>query len=187
MIVSPPYTGVDPKTHVILQSNDSPPVEYSVSKDAAKMSKVIEDLLKDEEGEATEIKTIPCPNVTGVVLKYVAQYMEYHWNHRWKPIEKPMKLKITYYLSEWDKQFLYTDLVRNGNEREWELLAYSTMAANFLQVEDMLQLCCAAFAAILKGKKAEQIREIFNIECDFSEAQLKRIELEDSWIDDSAE
>ena len=40
----------------------------------------------------------------------------------------------------------------NGNGRQWEMLAYSTMAANFLQVEDMVQLCCAAFAEILKGK-----------------------------------
>jgi S-phase kinase-associated protein 1 len=184
-IVVPPYTDVNPKTHIVLVSSDG--VSYEVSKVAAKMSKLIDDLLKDEEAETTEVKVIPCSEARGAALKYVVQYMEHHWNNRWKPIEKPMKRKVTSYLSPWDKQFLYTDLVVNGNERQWEMLAYSTMAANFLQVEDMVQLCCAAFAEIMKGKTAEQIRDVFNIECDFTPAQLQRIELEDSWIDMTAE
>jgi len=38
------------------------------------------------------------------------------------------------------------------------------MAANYLNIKDLLDLTCAKVASMIKGKSPEQIREMFGIE-----------------------
>ena len=59
---------------LLSQSNDTKPVEFAVSREAAKMSGLIKDMLEDQEQEENAV--IPVPNVNGRTLKYVIQYME---------------------------------------------------------------------------------------------------------------
>eukprot|EP01007_Sphenomonas_quadrangularis_P000369 NODE_1214_length_951_cov_205.000000_g1014_i0.p2 GENE.NODE_1214_length_951_cov_205.000000_g1014_i0~~NODE_1214_length_951_cov_205.000000_g1014_i0.p2 ORF type:complete len:211 (+),score=54.07 NODE_1214_length_951_cov_205.000000_g1014_i0:32-634(+) len=179
------YTNVDWKTHVVLQSNDSKPVEYSVSRDAAKMSGLIKDMLEDQDDDRTGETIIPVPNVNGRTLKYVIQYMEHHWNNRPEPIEKPLKGKIEDVISEWDKKFLFTDLIKDGDEKQHELLIDCIMAANFLNTKELLELTCAAVASMIKGKTPEQIRTLFNIENDFTPEEEEKIREENRWCEES--
>jgi S-phase kinase-associated protein 1 len=180
-----PYSNVNWETHVVLQSNESKPVEYVVAREAAKMSGLIKDMLDDEDTASKEKTVIPIPNVNGNTLKYVIHYMEHHYNNKAETIEKPLKGKIDDVISEWDKKFLFTDLVKNGNEKEHELLIESIMAANFLNIKDMLDLTCACVASMIKGKTPEQIRALFNIENDFTPDEEEKIREENRWCEDS--
>ena len=177
------HDNVDWEKFLVLQSNDAKPVEYQVPRDAAKMSGLIKDMLDDQsEGDQT---VIPVPNVNGRTLKYVVQYMEHHHNQRAEPLEKPLRGKIEDVISEWDKAFLFTDLVKDHDEKQHELLIDVIMAANFLNVKELLDLTCACVASMIKGKTPEQIRALFNIENDFTPEEEEKIREENRWCEES--
>ena len=177
------HDGVEWDKFIVLQSNDATPVEYKVSREAAKMSGLIKDMLDDQsEGEQA---VIPVPNVNGRTLKYVVQYMEHHHNQRAEPLEKPLRGKIEDVISEWDKQYLFTDLVKDHDEKQHELLIDVIMAANFLNVKELLDLTCACVASMIKGKTPEQIRALFNIENDFTPEEEEKIREENRWCEES--
>eukprot|EP00992_Anisonema_acinus_P000861 TRINITY_DN10309_c0_g1_i1.p1 TRINITY_DN10309_c0_g1~~TRINITY_DN10309_c0_g1_i1.p1 ORF type:complete len:183 (-),score=34.70 TRINITY_DN10309_c0_g1_i1:70-618(-) len=168
------------ETHVVLRCGDVKPIEYVVTRKAARMSRILGMLEEQEEGEAT---VIPIP-VNGRTMKYVVQYIEHHWNQKAAPIEKPLRGKIHDVISEWDKKFLFTDLVKNGDEKEHELLTDCTMAADFLQIPDLLDLTCACFASMIKGKSPGQIHDLFNIN-DFTPEEEERIRQENRWCEEA--
>lgn len=183
VVRGPSYDGVDWRTHIVLQSNDSTPTEFKVSREAAKMSGLIKDMLEDQsEGDQT---VIPVPNVSHKALKYVVEYINYHHNNRSDPIEKPLKGKIEDVICEWDKSFLFTDLVKDHDEKQHELLIDVIMAANFLNVKELLELTCACVASMIKGKTPEQIRALFNIENDFTPEEEEKIREENRWCEES--
>eukprot|EP01064_Diplonema_japonicum_P035384 TRINITY_DN765_c0_g1_i2.p2 TRINITY_DN765_c0_g1~~TRINITY_DN765_c0_g1_i2.p2 ORF type:complete len:212 (+),score=98.17 TRINITY_DN765_c0_g1_i2:75-638(+) len=178
------YSAVDFAKCVVLQSNDQKPVEYVVDREAAKMSGLIKDMLEDQEGDDQQT-VIPIPNVNGRTLNYVLEYCEYHWNNRADPIDKPLRGKIEEVLCAWDKQFLLTDLIKGGDEKQHELLIDVIMAANFLNIKDLLDLTCASVASMIKGKTPEQIRALFNIENDFTPEEEEKIREENRWCEES--
>jgi len=174
--------GIDFTKFVVLQSNDHPaPVQFLVARDAAKMSGLIKDMLEDQDGDAV----IPIPNVSGRTLKLVLDYVEYHYNNKADQIEKPLKTKIDDVIGEWDKAFLFTDLVKNHDEKQHETLIDVIMAANFLNIKDLLDLTCACVASMIKGKNPDQIRALFNIENDFTPEEEEKIKEENRWCEES--
>mgnify|MGYP001996946676 CR=1 FL=1 len=175
--------GIDWEKTIVLQSNDATPEEFAVEREAAKMSGLIKDMLDDQsEGDET---VIPVPNVNGRTLKYVVQYIEHHHNQRSEPLEKPLRGKIEDVVSEWDKAFLFTDLVKDHDEKQHELLIDVIMAANFLNVKELLDLTCACVASMIKGKSTEQIRALFNIENDFTPEEEEKIREENRWCEEA--
>jgi len=181
--VSAPYDGVDWANFIVVQSNDAKPVEYKLSRAAAKMSGLLKDMLEDQsEGEQT---VIPIPNVNGATLKYVIEYAEYHKDSPADPIEKPLKGKVDDVISEWDKKYLYTDLVKNHDEKQHDVLIEVMMASNFLNIKDLFDLTCATVGSMIKGKTPEQIRALFNIPNDFTPEEEARIREENKWCEES--
>jgi S-phase kinase-associated protein 1 len=181
--VCAPYTNVDWSQYIVVQSNDQRPVEYKLSRAAAQMSGLFKDMLEDQQPDQQTV--IPVPNVNGRTLKYVIEYMEYHRNSHPDPIDKPLKGKIDDVICEWDKKFLFGDLVRDHDERQHDLLIDVVMAANFLNVKDLLDLTCACIASMIKGKTPEQIRALFNIENDFTPEEEAKIREENRWCEES--
>ena len=90
----------------------------------------------------------------------VADYLVHYVDPN-KPavLEKPLKAALPELLNDWDKEFVYKKLYKNGNEKEHGLLFATLMAANFLGIEPLRDLCCAAIANMLRGKTPEQIME----------------------------
>ncbi|XP_053686331.1 S-phase kinase-associated protein 1-like [Sabethes cyaneus] len=109
------------------------------------------------------------PNVDSNVLRLV---LEWCTEHKDDPEPDTMEedrhlVRPTDDIGEWDKQFL--DAV---DGRLVELL----VAADYLHIGSLLDLCVKTVANMLKGKTAEQIRSEFQIENGFPpevEAQLR--------------
>ncbi|KAG8347193.1 Cyclin A/CDK2-associated protein [Trypanosoma vivax] len=173
---------MDFSDYCILQSNDQPPVEFKVRREAAMMSVLLRDMLEDQ-GEAEAI--IPIPNVSGRTLRLVIDYMEHHYNNQADPIEKPLKTDIKNIISQWDCKFLYEQLLKDHDEKQHELLIDVIMAANFLNVRDLLDLTCACVANMIRGKSAEEIRTLFNIESDFTPEEEEKIREENRWCEEA--
>ena len=83
---------------------------------------------------------------------------------------------ISSVLGDVDKKFL---------EIDQSLLIELIMAANYLNIKDLLDLTCAKVASMIKGKSPEQIREMFGIENDFSPEEEIKIREENRWCEES--
>lgn len=57
-------------------------------------------------------------------------------------------------------------------------------AANFLDIPKLLDLCTEIVASMIRGRPADEIRDILGLECDFSEEELERIYIENCWLAD---
>jgi len=121
--------------------------------------------------------TVPIQLVKGNILKMVVEYCEYHKDKQTEEIEKPLRSTrlVECGVSSWDDAF-----ISKPNEELQELI----LAANYLDVKPLLELCAAKIASLMKGKSVEELRAEFNIENDFSPEEEDLIR-ENRWIDDA--
>ncbi|KAK2373161.1 SKP1-like protein 1A [Trifolium repens] len=75
-------------------------------------------------------------------------------------------------LKAWDADFVKVD-----QATLFDLI----LAANFLNIENLLNLTCQTVAYMIKGKTPEDIRKTFNIKNDFSPEEEEEIRRENQW------
>lgn len=114
-------------------------------------SALIKNIVSDlDDGFGQEI---PLSNVTGDILKKIITYAEHHKDD--EPVEekedKETNSKIN---DEWDIEYMKLDK---------DTIIEIILAANYLDMENLLNLCCKTMANMIKGKSAEEIREILGI------------------------
>ena len=94
---------------------------------------------------------VPLPNVNAAILKKVLEWSTHHKNDP-VPSEEDEKS-----IGDWDANFLKVD-----QGTVFELI----MAANYLDIKDLLRVATLSVANQIKGKTPEEIRKTFNIEND---------------------
>ncbi|KAH7825399.1 SKP1-like protein 1A [Monocercomonoides exilis] len=116
---------------------------------------------------ASSDDTIDFPNIKSAELSRIFEYCEYHnrANHSEGVNEADVKA--------FDANFVKMD---KG------LLFAVVVAANFLDIKPLLDLCCAAIANSLKGKTPEEIRREYNIENDLTPEDEEEIKAESAWL-----
>jgi len=149
--------------------------KFKVKRKMILMSALISDMLEEEDEEDEDIPSIPIPNVDGGTFEVIQKYIQHHWNNKADEIKKPLKGKIEDVISQWDNEFL--------NSFDQTMLIKSTMAANYLNIKDLLDLTSASLASGLKGNTPEKIRDKFGIACDFNPDEKKKIEEENKWAE----
>lgn len=55
------------------------------------------------------------------------------------------------------------------------------LAANYLDVNGLLEVSCKTVANMIKNKTPEEIRKTFNIKNDFSPEEEEQMRLENNW------
>ena len=108
-------------------------------------------------------------DVKGDVLKKVVEYLS-HWSSN-EPKEIPRPLpsnNLKEAADEWDAEFI--------DSVDLDTVFDIINTANYMDIKPLLDLSCAKVASIMKGKSSEEIRQIFNIECDLTEEELKEYE-----------
>jgi len=160
---------------IVLQLEDNK--QFNVEYNAIQMSILIKDMIEHNiEDEHVQIVPIPCMDEETLI--HIIEYINFHWNNRAEKIPKPLEQNLSTYLSEWDKQYLNTKLLKNGDEKHHELLLKVIKGAHFLKIDDLLQLTCACHASMMINKTPEQIRALFNLPDDLTEEKkAKQIEL----------
>ncbi|KAI3939469.1 hypothetical protein MKW98_022337, partial [Papaver atlanticum] len=130
---------------VTLKSSDGEDfvVEESVALYSHTIKHVIEDSCVDNG--------IPLPNVTSKIYAKVIEYRRKHDDH----VDEKEKEK----LKNWDAEFVKVDQ---------PILFDLILAANFMNIKNLLDLTCQTVADMIKEKTPEVIRKTFNIEKDFT-------------------
>lgn len=128
--------------------------------------------------EGSEDAEYPLPNVKSAILVKVIEYCRYHKDVAPEQITKPLRSAnlAESNVSEWDIEYVNIDK---------EILFEIILAANYMDIRPLLDLCCAKVASMIRGKTVEQIRAEFNIVNDFTPEEEARIREENKWCEDA--
>ena len=103
-------------------------------------------------------------------LAKVTEFLEYHKNKKPKKIQRPLPKKdFRECVDEWDYKFINLDI-----EEIFELM----LAANFLNIQSLLDLTSAKIVSIIRGKTPEEIRRILGMKKDIDEFNKNKIKKE---------
>ncbi|XP_055816840.1 SKP1-like protein 1 [Solanum dulcamara] len=157
----------DKKKIVTLKSNDDK--EFEVEEAAVIQSEMIKNMIED--GCATSV--IPLPNIDSKTLTKVIEYLNKHITKNEDEDEeekddngKAVETAEEDDLKEFDEQFVSVD---------WEELFDIIMAANYLNINELMELCCQSAADRLKNKSVRAVREMLKITNDLTEEEEKEI------------
>lgn len=132
----------------------------------------MEHLIVSEE----ENPKIPLPNVNSKPLEKVIEYCLHHQGTTAKPIEKPLKSKLEDCVNEWDAKFVQA--------MDNDTLIATMLAANYMNIFGLIDLCCAKCAVICRDQPLEEIRKIFSLPNDITPQRVEEMKKENDWCSD---
>ena len=139
--------------------------------DIAQVSTFVADILKDETDTSDEAgPTVPIPSVRADILTKIIDFCTHYKTEPMKKIDQPLKSSN---IAETVQQY-YSDFVTV----EQSLLFEMMLAANYMHIQPLIELTCAAVAAMIKGKTPKQIQSHFNIECSDDDIEFEAEEEE---------
>ncbi|TPX15546.1 uncharacterized protein E0L32_004244 [Thyridium curvatum] len=159
---------------VTLQSSDGDKVE--VDRPVAERSILLKNMIEDLGEDMIAQQVVPLPNVNSAVLKKVIEWCEHHRND--PPStgdEENESRRRTTDIDEWDQKFMQVDQ---------EMLFEIILAANYMDIKNLLDVGCKTVANMIKGKSPEEIRKTFNITNDFTPEEEEQIRRENEWAED---
>lgn len=131
--------------------------KFELEEKAAVLSVTIKHMI--EADCATEL--IPLPNLKAKTLSLVIDYCNLHVDG----------------VSEENRKKFDEEMVNQELETIFELL----LAANYLDVKGLLDLLCQAVADRIKDESVERVRELFNIQNDFTPEEEAAVRNENAW------
>eukprot|EP00565_Helicotheca_tamesis_P001264 CAMPEP_0185728960 /NCGR_PEP_ID=MMETSP1171-20130828/4393_1 /TAXON_ID=374046 /ORGANISM="Helicotheca tamensis, Strain CCMP826" /LENGTH=173 /DNA_ID=CAMNT_0028397723 /DNA_START=86 /DNA_END=607 /DNA_ORIENTATION=- len=139
-----------------LKSKDG--VVFEIQSSAAKISQLVMTTidLDDEDEDDESNPTVEIPKVESACLSKVVEFCNHHANEPLRPIRTPLEGNTLEEVvtQEWYRQFVSV---------EQSLLFQLVQAANYMEIQPLLDLACLQVSTILMGKSAEEIRVILNI------------------------
>ncbi|KAI3836878.1 hypothetical protein MKW98_005211 [Papaver atlanticum] len=109
---------------------------------------------------------IPLANVNSKILKMVIEYGKKHRESGGEITEVDEETQ------KWDKELVNVD-----QETLFRLL----MAANYLNIKNLLDLTCETVASMIRGKTQQEIRDTFGIKNDFTPEEEEEVRKENQW------
>jgi len=156
------------KKMITLKSSDGE--TFEVSEAVAIESQTIKHMIEDDCAD----NAIPIPNVTGKILAKVIEYCKKHVEAAAASTSSDKKGSEVD-LKSWDAEFVKQ--VDVNQHTLFEIL----LAANYLNIKNLQDLCCQTVADIMKDKKVEEVRTMFNVVNDFSPEEEAEVRKEHAW------
>mmetsp|Transcript_38827 Transcript_38827/g.91843 ORF Transcript_38827/g.91843 Transcript_38827/m.91843 type:complete len:167 (-) Transcript_38827:56-556(-) len=147
-------------------------VPWDVAMRSTVVKQMLEDLPEPEEGSEEQPDPVPLMDrsCNANILEKVLDYLQKH--HEFDKTGASQEDKDT-----WDKKYV---------EVEDEVLFNLILAANFLDIKDLLDLTCKTVAEYIKQcKTPEEIRQRFNIPNDFTPEEEEEVRKENAWCEDA--
>ncbi|KAL5557502.1 hypothetical protein UlMin_039738 [Ulmus minor] len=146
---------------ITLKSSDGE--SFEVEEAVALQSQTIKHMIEDDCAD----NGIPLPNVTSKILAKIIEYCKRHVE-----AGKPDERVADDELKAWDLEFVKVD-----QATLFDLI----LAANYLNIKNLLDLTCQTVADMIKGKTPEEIRKTFNIRNDFTAEEEDEVRRENQW------
>ncbi len=133
--------------------------EMEVDREVAARSVTVAGMLDDDI--ETEVPVIPLPEITKVTMEKVIDYIKHVQAGNAPPeIQKPLPSNdLRDVTTEWYAKFIDLDD---------EFVQDIILAANYLDIKDLLALGCAKMGSVIRGLSIPEFRKRFNIVNDFT-------------------
>lgn len=162
---------------VLLRPKGSEDAAVKLSRSAAMMSGVIREML-DDDPDSYCVPEIPLPNVGQTALLQVCQFCIKHVGDPMTKISRPLaSTDLTVLVGKWDADFI------NALETTQQLFDL-ILAANYLDIPDLLDLGCAKLTVMIKDKSPEEIAALFGQSTALTAAEEEKIRKDHPWIFD---
>lgn len=134
---------------------------FSVPICVVRHSTLISTMLEDDGGEDGEVTEIPLPYIKAAIMSKVTEFFQLYEDEPFPEIPKPLPSTN---MADAVPERYATFVDGMDKETQFELI----LAANYLDVQPLLELLCAKVASTVKGKTPEQIRAQFGLQDDFT-------------------
>ena len=148
--------------------------EDEITKKAAELSELLKTAINDYPNETS----FPLNEVDEKSGEKIKEFLTHCNGTAPAEIEKPITSNEMKNLTdEWSANFV--------DKMSTEELVNLTVAANYMGINSLLDLCCAKVATLCKDKSDEEIFKNFNINETFSEEEKKKIIEDNKWIEEN--
>ena len=148
--------------------------EIEITKKAAELSEFLKTAINDYPNEAS----YPLNEIDEKNAEKIKEYLTHFDGVPPAEIEKPLTSNEMKNLTdEWSAGFV--------DKISLEDLINLTVAANYMGINSLLDLCCAKIASLCKDKSDDEIFKTFNITETFTEEDKNKIKEENKWIDEN--
>ena len=148
--------------------------EVEITKKAAELSELLKTAINDYPNETS----FPLNEVDEKSGEHIKEFLTHCNGTAPAEIEKPITSNEMKNLTdEWSANFV--------DKMSTEELVNLTVAANYMGINSLLDLCCAKVASLCKDKSDEEIFKNFNINETFSEEEKKKIIEDNKWIEEN--
>ena len=148
--------------------------EIEITKKAAELSELLKTAINDYPNETS----FPLNEVDEKSGEHIKEFLTHCNGTAPAEIEKPITSNEMKNLTdEWSAGFV--------DKMSTEELVNLTVAANYMGINSLLDLCCAKVASLCKDKSDEEIFKNFNINETFSEEEKKKIIEDNKWIEEN--
>ena len=148
--------------------------EIELLKKDAMLSELLKNTLTDYPDETL----IPLTEVDEKTGEKIRDYLTHLEGNVPKEIQKPLiSSEMKNVTDEWSASFIDKMLLDD--------LVNLTVAANYMGINSLLDLCCAKLASLCKDKTEEEIYKTFNITETFTEEEKEKIKQENKWIEEN--
>lgn len=137
---------------IMLLSQDD--IQFEVSSNIIELSELVKTMIcNSDEDDDNDVQEMPLPNVRSSVLAKVIEYCRHYSEEPMSEIEKPLiSSEMCDVVQNW-----YANFVDIDDEMVFEIL----LAANYMDIKPLLNLCSATVASKCKGKTIEEMSEHF--------------------------
>ena len=148
--------------------------EIEISKKASNLSELLKCAINDYPKEIS----FPLNDLDEKCGEKIKEYLTHYNGEAPKEIEKPINSNdIKNLVDEWSASFI--------DGLSMEELINLTVAANYMGINSLLDLCCAKVASLCKDKNEDEIFKTFNINENSTEEEKNKIKEENKWIDEN--
>ena len=148
--------------------------EIEITKKAAELSEFLKTAINDYPNEAS----YPLNEIDEKNAEKIKEYLTHFDGVPPAEIEKPLTSNEMKNLTdEWSAGFV--------DKISLEDLINLTVAANYMGINSLLDLCCAKVASLCKDKSDDEIFKTFNITESLTEEEKNKIKEENKWIDEN--
>ena len=145
--------------------------EFTLSKKSCELSELLKSAINDYPKESS----FPLNDLDEKNAELIKEFLSHFNGEAPKEIEKPIQSNEMKNLTdEWSSTFI--------DKIPLEDLTNLTVAANYMGINSLLDLCCAKVATLCKDKSEDEILKTFKITEKFSEEEKNKIKNENKWI-----
>lgn len=151
---------------------------FQISPKAAELSELIKRKIKESPND----KEIKIEGIEKATMDSIIEYLNYYSNIDPPNIESPLvKPDLQSTLAKENEDNFSFNFIQNFN---MDFLANLCLAAELLEINPLLDLCCAKIAYMCKDKDETAILKNFGIKSVFTAEEKEEIRNENEWVNE---